>query len=346
MSKSPGMIPPFHIRSDSLSRMTNEETHSPVLVEVCRGELVESVHRARVAITDPNGQLVAGSGSVSALIYPRSAVKPLQAVGMRRAGLDVDDELLALVAASHSGEGFHLDGVRKILNDVDLDVSALQTPPSYPLDAEAMTAWIRAGHGKESVAMNCSGKHAGMIRTAVRNDLPVESYRDPGHTVQSAIVDAISDCAAERATAVTVDGCGAPLYAIALSGLARAFGRLAATHQGAEATVAQAIRAHPEYTSGSRRDEYQLHQAVPGLVTKGGAEAVQAIGLPDGSGIAIKIEDGGSRARSVLAAGILQQLGYDHPTLTEQAAVPVLGHSEPVGEIRPVGSELRKVVGS
>jgi L-asparaginase II len=326
--------------------MSSRTADNPVLVEVARGGVVESVHRARVAITDADGSLAAALGSASAPIYPRSAVKPLQAVGMLRAGLDARDELLALVAASHSGEDFHIDGVRRILGSVGLDESALQTPPSYPLDSQAMIAWVRAGYPELPVAMNCSGKHAGMIAAAASTGERIDTYRDPGHPVQRAIHSAIGDLARQHPDAVTIDGCGAPLYAIDLPGLARAFGRLAAADEGPEARVAAAIRGHPEYTSGTRRDEYQLHCAIPGLVTKGGAEAVQAIGLPGGRGIALKIDDGGSRARPVLAAAVLQQLGYDHPTLTEHAAPPVLGHGEPVGEVRPARPVLSELTRS
>lgn len=321
--------------------MSSQTVYGPVLVEAVRGEFTESVHRARVAITQPDGNLAAELGNAAAPIYPRSAVKPLQAVGMLRAGLPVRDELLALVAASHSGEGFHIDGVRRILDTAGLDASALQTPASYPLDADAMEDWIGAGHPKLPIAMNCSGKHAGMIATAAANNEPVDHYRDPGHPVQQAVVSAIGDLARQRAGAVTTDGCGAPLYAIDLHGLARAFGRMAGAGDGEEQMVADAIRRHPEYTSGTQRDECHLHRAIPGLITKGGAEAVQAVGLPDGRGIAIKIEDGGGRARPVLVAAILQLLGYDHPTLAEQVSAPVLGHGERVGEIRPVWSTLQ-----
>lgn len=320
--------------------MSNDTAYGPVLVEVVRGGFTESTHRARVAITRPDGSLAAQLGPASAPIYPRSAVKPLQAVGMVRAGLAAREELLALVAASHSGEDFHIDGVRRILGDAGLDESALQTPASYPLDTDAMVAWVGAGHPKLPIAMNCSGKHAGMIATAAATGHPVDHYRDPDHPVQQAVVAAIGDLASQRAGAVTTDGCGAPLYAIDLHGLARAFGRLAGAGDGEEALVADAIRRHPAYTSGTQRDEYELHRAIPGLVTKGGAEAVQAIGLPDGSGIALKIEDGGSRARPVLTAAILQSLGYDHPTLDDQVSAPVLGHGERVGEVRPVWSTV------
>jgi L-asparaginase II len=307
----------------------------PILVEVVRNGIVESVHHGRVAVTNPDGSLAASLGAEFAPMYPRSSSKPMQAVGMLRAGLDVTDELLALVCASHSGEEFHQQGVRRILAAHGLDESALQTPPDWPSDELAKEEVLRSGGSRTPLAMNCSGKHSGMIATSVINGWPVDTYRDPDHPTQLAILETIDDLAGERATDVAVDGCGAPLFAVSLYGLARAFGRIAAASDGPEAQVADAIRAHPEWTSGTRRDELALHRAVPGLIAKAGAEAVYAVGLPDGRGVALKISDGSARARAVAMAGVLKRLGYDHPTLTEQASAPVLGHGERVGEVRP-----------
>ena len=320
--------------------MTRPEDSDPILVEVVRNGFVESVHHARVAVTGPDGALLASVGAEFAPMYPRSSSKPLQAVGMLRAGLDLDGELLALASASHSGEDFHVDGVRRILAGAGLDESALQTPPDWPLDEAAREAAIRAGVPKAPVFMNCSGKHAGMLATTVALGADVATYRDPDHPTQLAILQAIDELAGEQATNLAVDGCGAPLFALTLYGLARSFGRLAGASDGPERQVADAIRAHPQFTSGTTRDELALHRAVPGLMGKAGAEAVYAVGLPDGRGVALKISDGTPRARTVLMAAVLQQLGFDHPTLDAQVSEPVLGHGERVGEIRPVREAL------
>jgi L-asparaginase II len=315
----------------------------PVVVEVVRNGFVESVHRGRVAITNPDGSLASSVGADFAPMYPRSANKPLQAVGMLRAGLDLDGELLALVCASHSGESFHLDGVRRILAMSGLDESALQMPAEWPLDQQVREDAIRNGVAKSSLAMNCSGKHAGMIRTTVLNGGDVATYRDPDHPTQLAIVQAIDDLAHEQATNLAIDGCGAPLYAISLYALARAFGRIASATEGPEHRVATAIRSHPEYVSGTGRDEVELHRAIPGLMAKAGAESVYAIGLADGRGVAIKISDGNPRARPVAMAGVLKRLGFDHETLDTHASGPVLGAGERVGEIRPCKETLAEL---
>jgi L-asparaginase II len=315
----------------------------PVLVEVVRNGYVESVHRGRVAITAPDGSLAASLGAEFAPMYPRSAHKPLQAVGMLRAGLDLEPRLLALVCASHSGEDFHLEGVREILASGDLEEEALQNPSDWPLEESLREDAIRQGRPKTRLAMNCSGKHAGMIITALRMGADPVTYRDPDHPMQIAVVQAIDDLAGEQAVNVAVDGCGAPAYAISLYGLARAYGRIAQAIDGPEARVAQAIRTNPEYVSGTRRDELALHQAIPGLMAKAGAESVYAAGLPDGRGVAIKITDGAPRGRPAAMAGVLQRLGFDHGTLTAQASAPVLGGGQPVGEIRPCAETLAQL---
>jgi len=313
----------------------------PILVEVVRNGYVESVHRGRAVVTDPDGDIAVSVGADLAPMYPRSALKPLQTVGMLRVGLQLEPDLLALVAASHSGEPMHIDGVRRILGLVGLDESALQTPPDWPLDDQAREEIIRSGGRKTSIAMNCSGKHAGMIATAAGRGWPVAPYRDPDSRIQLAIVETIDDLTGEGARNLAIDGCGAPAYAVSLVALARAYGRLAAAGEGLERQVADAIRAHPAMASGTRRDENALHRAVPGLLTKAGAEGVQAVGLPDGRGIAVKISDGSPRARPVAMAGVLRRLGLDATVIADQARAPVLGGGERVGELRPCAETLR-----
>lgn len=306
----------------------------PILLDLVRQGFVESVHRGRLVVTAPDGAPTHAVGDVGAPIYPRSAAKPMQAVGMLRSGLDLDGRLLALAAASHSGEPIHREGVVEILTGTGLTTDALQTPPDWPLDEHEKVAWLRAGHDREPIAMNCSGKHAAMLRTCVRAGWSTDDYRDPQHPLQGAIREAIADLCGAPPVAATTDGCGAPLFAVPLAGLARAFGRIAAASDGPEKLVADAYRAHPEYASGTRREDLRLHRAVAGLVCKSGAEAVYAAGLPDGRGIALKVADGHQRGSAIVLAEALRALGFDDPGLVALSSVPVLGHDEPVGEIR------------
>lgn len=318
---------------------------APVLAHVVRGDLVESAHRASVAVTAPGGEIVLRRGGIADPIFPRSSNKPLQALAMVRAGLDVPSDRLALVCASHSGDAVHLDTVRGLLAGAGLRESDLQNTPDLPLGEDARLSWIRAGEAPSRLAQNCSGKHAGMLATCVVRGWPRETYLDPGHPLQRAIAATISDLSGEPIAATATDGCGAPVMAISLTGLARAFGRLAAaptdTPQG---RVAEAIRRHPDLVGGRGRDITALISGTPGLVAKDGAEAVYAAGLPDGRGIAIKVADGGGgvgggghRARTVIMAAVLRRLEVDSSAYEEMEDVPVLGHGHPVGGVVAVG---------
>jgi L-asparaginase II len=309
-----------------------------VEAHVVRNGFVESVHRAAVVVTraDRSVELVHGDGAAPML--PRSAMKPLQALAMVRAGLQLPAPLLALACASHSGEDFHLDGVRQILDGAGLTTEDLQNTPDLPLGEASRAAWIRAGREPERLAQNCSGKHAAMLATCRIAGWDTASYRDAGHSLQRAIAAAAAELAGEPVAATVVDGCGAPAMAVSLTGLARAYGALAAAPDGTpEGVVAAAMRTAPEYVGGTGRDVTALMQGVPGLIAKDGAEAVYAVGLPDGRGIALKVADGGQRARPVILAAALRRIGIDAPVLDELAHAPVLGHGEPVGSIVAVG---------
>jgi L-asparaginase II len=275
------------------------------------------------------------AGDPDAPLFPRSANKPLQAAGMVRAGLDLDGKLLALAAASHSGEDFHVAGVRDILRRCGLGEDALACPPALPLGGQAQAALLRSGGQAGRVYMNCSGKHAAMLATCALAGWPVAGYLDPGHPLQAALRETVQELAGEPVTAVGVDGCGAPLFALSLAGVARAMRALVLAAPGsAERRTADAMRAYPDWTSGSDRPERALMDALPGLLVKAGAEGVEAFALPDGRAAAYKIEDGAARVRPALTVAVLRALGADAPELARIGHVPVLGGGRPVGQIR------------
>jgi L-asparaginase II len=312
-------------------------TSSELLAEVVRSNVVEGCHRGSVVALAGDGSELWRIGDPDHPVFPRSSNKPMQAVGMLRAGLDLDGELLALSSASHSGEPFHLDGVRRILAAAGLDESALQTPPDYPVDEQEKIAYISAGHSPTPIAMNCSGKHAAMLATCVANGWPLETYTEVDHPLQVALHDTVAALAGEAIPAVGVDGCGAPLFALSLTGLARCFSRIATAPAGSpEGRVAAAIRGNPRWLGGTRRDVSTLIATVPGLIAKDGAEAVYAAALPDGRAIALKIDDGGQRARPPVMVAALRRLGVDVTGLDELATTPLLGGGRRVGEIRAV----------
>ena len=260
---------------------------------------------------------------------------------MLRSGLKLDRELLALAAASHSGEDFHVAGVREILASAGLTEDDLQCPPDYPLDEKSQRAMIAAGADPDRIHMNCSGKHAAMLATCVAAGWPTQTYRDPGHPLQVQIRDTIARLAGEPVAAIGVDGCGAPLMAISVSGLARAFRAVVLAEPGtAERAVADAMRSYPEWTSGTTRPERALMRAIPGLLLKSGADGVEGFALADGSAGAFKIEDGAARGRVPVTVALLRRLGAeavpgaDVAALAELAVVPVYGGGQVVGEIR------------
>jgi L-asparaginase II len=326
------------LTADSLRLVSSLEVADmhELVAEVWRGDFLESVHHGSVAVVNGDGALVHGIGQPDDLTYPRSSNKPFQALAMVRGGLPLDGELLALACASHSGEAFHIDGVRRILAIADLSVDDLKCSADLPLGQQAMADHLAAGGQRAPIYMNCSGKHAAMLLTCVSNGWPTANYLDVDHPLQRAVRTALEDLSGERVGAVGVDGCGAPLFAISLTGLARAFGKLgAAPADTPERRIADAMRGHPEWVAGTGRDVTTLMRGLPGAVAKDGAEGVYAIGLPDGSAVAVKIADGSERARPVVVVAALRTLGVDVDAVAELAEAPVLGHGRVVGGVRP-----------
>ena len=316
---------------------------APVVVaEIVRSGFVEGHHYGSIVVLGRDGEADWSVGDVTSAMFPRSCNKPVQALAMLRAGLDLPPDLLALACASHSGEPFHLDGVRRILAGAGLDESALQTPLDYPLDDVAREEWIRSGRERERVAMNCSGKHAAMLATCVVNGWDVATYLDPDHPLQVWIAKTFAELTGQPVEAVAVDGCGAPLLSTSLTGLARAFRTLAIAGDGLERRVADAIRAHPQFTSGTRRDEAALLRAIPGAIGKAGAESCYAVAVPDGRAVALKADDGAARVRPVLMAAALERMGVpaepgvDGDAVRRTGVVELLGGGVPVGGIRSV----------
>lgn len=314
-----------------------------VLAEIVRSGFVEGHHRGYAVALGADHTVRLECGTTTATILPRSCNKPLQVVGMLRAGLDLDGELLALACASHSGEDFHLAGVRRILAGAGLDESSLQTPADWPLDDTVRDQLLRDGGSATPILMNCSGKHAAMLATCVVNGWPTDSYLDPRHPVQQAIAAAVTDLTGQPVDVVAVDGCGAPLLSTSVRGLARAFSVLATSDRAEERRVAAAIRRHPEFVSGTHRDELALLRAIPGAIGKAGAEGCYAVALPDGRAVALKVDDGAARARPVVMATLLERLGVDTEAGVDGAAVRRTGRRVLTGGAATVG-EIRAVV--
>jgi L-asparaginase II len=308
------------------------------LAEVARSGFVEGRHLGSLALLDASGSLVASAGDPHGPIFPRSANKPMQAVAMLRSGLRLADPAdLALVAASHSGEPFHVARVRAMLRTGGLSEDDLRCPADLPLSEPARASVFRDGGGPSRVLMNCSGKHTGMLLTCLAAGWPLDDYRSPEHPLQKACRSAVEDLSGESAAAVGVDGCGAPVLAISLTAVARAFLRAASAEPGTpEREVADAMRGHPELVSGTGADDARLMRGVPGLLSKGGAEGVVVVALPGRGAVALKIDDGAMRARMPVLVPALRRLGVDAPVLDELAEYPVLGGGIVVGSVRPI----------
>ena len=300
---------------------------------VVRSGFAESEHLAQAVLVNRDGQVELAWGDPYAPHFPRSTVKPLLAVGMVRAGLQLRNKELAIVASSHNGEPEHVELVREILAGAGLSEADLANTPALPGLTRARDEWLAAGRGPQRISQNCSGKHAGMLLTAQALGAPTQGYTAWEHPVQRAGVAAIRDLTGDPCQTHGIDGCGAPVVALSLVGLARAFSRLVQASAGSpEHDVASAMSAHPFYVGGSERDVTVFMDAVPGAIAKDGAEGVHALALPDGRALALKVRDGADRARPAFVAAILAELGMDK-VAAALPVEPVLGGGLPVGHI-------------
>lgn len=302
-----------------------------VLARVERGGVVEAVHAGHAIALAADGTALVSVGNPDVAFLPRSSLKPLQAVAMLRAGLVIDGAALALACASHAGEPGHVDGVRAILTAAGLTADDLQTPPAIPDHPDAAFAWRSAGNGPEPIAHMCSGKHAAMIATCVLKGWDPASYRDPAHPLQQEIRATIAELTGDDPLPAVVDGCGAPAFSSTVTGIARAYARIAtAPEGGAEHRVATAMREQPWFVGGTGTLVTRLMLAVPGLLAKNGAEGGFTAAMSDGRALAVKVLDGSPRAIPVLVAALLRAVGVDSPSPD-----PVLGGGEPVGAVVP-----------
>ena len=298
-----------------------------VLLEVVRNEMVESIHAGHLLILNRDGDSILELGDLKSPIYPRSAVKSIQASAMLRAGLKVSSKELALICASHAGSSEHLEVARLILSGAGLEESALKNTPDKPLGASERAAW--GDKAPTSLAANCSGKHAGMVATCKANGWELRSYKELSHPLQLAIREEFEKLSGEVISKVGIDGCGAPLFAISLAGLAKAIRNLMLSNDPVHKEVVNACRENPVMVSGVGRLPTVLMEKVDGLFVKDGAEGVMVIGTRSGEVIVWKMSDGSQRGAMTLALASLSHLGIELDIERET----VLGGGEVVGEI-------------
>ena len=323
---------------------------NPVLVEVTRGSRVESHHRGAIAVFDADGRSVFSAGNVDEAIYPRSAVKAIQALPLIESGaadaFGYSDRELALAQASHGGEPDHAATAAAMLHAAGLDKSTLQCGSQWPSHSASAAALSAAGDKPSALHNNCSGKHAGFLAVARHNGFLIEGYVKPDHPVQRLVRDVLESLtgAAHLADECGIDGCSIPTYAVPLSALATGFARFGSSRGVAPDRAAAARRifaaaiAEPFYIAGTGRFCTEAITAMKGeALVKTGAEGVFCGAMPDaGLGIAIKCDDGASRAAETVMANLLLVLGrQDNAALRRWANPPLLNRRNiPIGEIR------------
>lgn len=300
------------------------------LAAVHRSRMRESIHFGAAAVLGPDGEVVRALGDIDALIYPRSTLKFLQAITVLRVGVDLDGPELVLAAASHTGTAAHVEVVRSILGRAGLDESALQCPADWPSDPDAR----HEASGPERITMNCSGKHAAFLLACVSNGWPIESYLAPRHPLQLSIRRTVEDYTGEPVEHTGIDGCGAPVHAVSLRGLARATGLVSRGADADAELLSRAIRKHP-WALDSAAVATVISELE--LIAKNGAEGVLVAGSSDGTAVALKVIDGSTRASIPVALALLDEQGVVD---SERAAAVlaattqrVLGGGETVGEL-------------
>ncbi|MCL2514548.1 MAG: asparaginase [Microbacteriaceae bacterium] len=319
---------------------------SAELAVVVRGDFVESRHAGSAIVLGRDAAVLRSIGDPDALVFGRSSLKSLQTLANVSAGAELEGVELAVASASHSGTPAHVAAVKQILAKAQLPVSALQCPAVMPADAEARAGVRALGEGPSPVFHECSGKHAAMLLACVTNGWDVATYLDPEHPVQKAAVDTIERLTGEKVAAVAVDGCGAPTFAVSLTGLARGIQRIATAQAGSPfplykkaAAITRAVRDFPWAVHGQGLSDSVMVERL-GVFAKRGAEGLLVAAAPDGTTVALKVLDGAHRPATVVALTLLVKAGAlsaaSVAALLPEVVAPVVGGGRTVGEIRPV----------
>ena len=310
-----------------------------VVAELMRDGRAESFHHGVVAVVDSAGNTLLERGNAEAVVYPRSTLKPLQAIAVLETGIELSSLHLALTTASHCGSTRHREAVLSFLDSYGLDSQALQCPLDLPLGSDERAHFLAEGLSPSREAMNCSGKHAGFLAACTHAGYSLEDYLSPSHPLQVSIRETISRYAGEDIAFSSHDGCGAPLHAISLGGLATALARVAAGNTAHEQQLLTAVRDNSWAIDGEGRDNTVTIETLRGIA-KIGAEGLVVIGTPEGVTVAVKILDGSMRATSLVALAALEKAGA---ISAEQATVLSARMAHPVtgGEAIIGGLEVR-----
>lgn len=320
------------------------------LAVVERSGFIESRHIGSAVVVDPSGSVQIALGDVDTPIFTRSSLKPLQALATLRAGTPLKGVQLALASASHRAQLKHVDVVESMLDDAGLSEDDLQCPRDLPGDREARERVIREWGVARRIYYNCSGKHAAFLWACAVNGWDTKTYLDPSNPIQQLVADVTAEYAGVPAAAVGVDGCGAPVLALPLTGLARAISRVAVAE---EASAMVAAIKHDPWAIAGDGEPNTVAIARLGILAKGGAEGVMVMAAPDGTAVALKCLDGSARATTLAGLTLLARAGAMDAdavrSVLDETEVPVLGRGEKVGAVRPgsgLGDEVDGALGS
>lgn len=305
------------------------------LAAIDRNGLIESRHIGAFVVIDAAGNVLESGGDIDAVIFPRSTLKPLQAVALLRAGADLNGVDLVLSSASHCGSHRHTDHVELMLKHDGLSVDDLGCPAQWPLGVSDKADRIAKGEKAQRVTMNCSGKHAGFLRTCVTNGWDTTTYLEPSHPLQLKIREVVEEFTGTTELWPAVDGCGAPLYGMSLRALGTGLARMSDGSDPDATKLVEAIREHPWALDGPGRDNTRVIE-VTGTIAKIGAEGV-LLAARDGIAVVIKCLDGSQRPNTAVAVTLLERHGVidatARDTLITQLVEPVTGGDSVVGSL-------------
>lgn len=307
-----------------------------------RSGFIESRHVGSAVVMAADGNIVVELGDIAAPVYARSALKPFQALAAMQSGVPLRGAQVALACGSHVGSLDHMDVVSGMLSAAGVTENHLQCPAGWPQDETARAWLIRSEKGKSRIAFNCSGKHAAFLWACTENGWDVASYLEPHHPLQRRVREVIEEYTGEPIAHMGIDGCGAPVAAVSLTGLARAFSTLAKApgdkHSNARAaTIATSMLDYPWAVQGLGEANTVVMEQL-GILAKIGAEGVMAMATEQGVSVAVKILDGNLRAATLVGLTLLAAVDAANPTsvstVLDQVVEPVLGGGRPVGRIR------------
>ncbi len=307
-----------------------------------RSGFVESRHIGSAVVIAADGSVVTELGDASTPIFARSTLKPMQALAAMQAGVPLRGAQVAIACGSHVASLDHMDVVEGMLKAAGVKEEHLQCPTAWPQDETARNWLIQTGRGKSKVAFNCSGKHAAFLWACTENGWDTRSYLEPNHPLQQRIRAVIEEYCGEPIAHLGIDGCGAPVAAVSLTGLARAFSKLAKApgdenSNARAATIATSMLDYPWAVQG-RGEANTIVMDELGILAKIGAEGVLVMATKQGAAVAVKVLDGNIRATTLVGLTLLAASGAvevpEVSSVLDKVVEPVLGGGRPVGKIR------------